>query len=195
MKIVNSFHVSLLKKVSSSHLFPERPTFNQPDPVIVNKNDSSLNEWEVDEIIGKRKRSRRIEYLVKWKNCLKEDNSWEPVSNLTNSTDLVRRFETKEMELNSRRKKNSNSNTNSVQVSCTVNQTQSTANRTYANGVTPKQSNINSPTMQTPIKLYSTRILTPITPITSSTRIIQRLQCSARIRKGKGRRCRNKTLK
>jgi len=68
MNIVNSFYVSRLKKAHSNELFPDRSTFTQDAPVIVNKNDSSLNEWEVEEVIGKGTRHRRIEYLVKWLN-------------------------------------------------------------------------------------------------------------------------------
>jgi len=193
MNIVNTFHVSKLKKVKTSESFPERSTFNKPDPVIVNTNDSSLNEWEVEEIVGKRMNHRRIEYLVKWKNCLIEDNSWEPVSNLTNSTDLVRQYEENEIKLNSRKKNNSVNNIN------TILQTEPILKRTYANVLStrlkPIELNINSTTVQTPIKLYSPRILTPITPIATSTNTLQSLQCAARIKKGEGRRCRNITLR
>jgi hypothetical protein len=165
MNIVNTFHVSRLKKVHASESFPGRSTVRQPDPVIVNTNDSSLNEWEVEEIIGKRVNRRRIEYLVKWKNCPIENNSWEPVSNLTNSTDLVKQYEEIEMELNRRRKKDS----------YTVKQTQPTVKRTYAhvlaNGITSSHSDINATTLQKPIRPYSIRILTPIIPIAQTTKI------------------------
>ena len=153
MNVVNSFYVSRLKKAHSSELFPDRSTFTQPDPVIVNKNDSSLDEWEVEEVIGKRTRHKRIEYLVKWLNCGSEENSWEPVSNLSNSTEKVRQFEESETEINNR---NNNKNRNKTQVN-------------------------------------SIRVLTAITPVSNPHRIEQSLQCSARINKGTGRQCRNKT--
>jgi len=189
MNIVNTFHVSRLKKISTSKAFPERSTFLRPDPVIVNRNDSCLNEWEVEEIMSKRTNRRRVEYLVKWKNCPMEDNSWEPVSNLANSTDLVRQYEQREIEQNS-----SHNKINNGRVSCTVEQNKPTVKRTYASvvstGVTSNQS-----TAQNPTKLYSIRILTSITPTAPTNRIVRSLQCSARIKKGEGRRCRNKTLR
>jgi hypothetical protein len=185
--IVNSFHVSRLKKVNTSQLFPER-SFTQPEPIIVNNNDSSLNEWEVEEIIGRRINHRRVEYLVRWKNCGVEENSWEPVSNLTNSIESVREFERKEIELNRRRNHN---NRNDAQVNSTVNQTLRGANSTTIQNKTTNKLNTNKPQ----VRINSIRVLTAITPISNPHRIEQSLQCSARIKKGKGRRCRNRTLK
>ena len=38
--------------------------------------------WEVAAVIGRRIRRNRIEYLIRWKGCSEEDNTWEPASNL-----------------------------------------------------------------------------------------------------------------
>jgi Chromo (CHRromatin Organisation MOdifier) domain len=190
MNIVNSFHVSRLKKENSSEFFTHRSTVTRPDPVIVNKNDSSLNEWEVEEIIGKRVNHRRVEYLVKWKDCESEENSWEPVSNLTNSTESVRQFERREIE---NRKRHDNNTMNSIKVTHT---TKPTVKPSYAEVLTTiqkKQPTLRPITVQPQVKINSIRILTTITPVSNDRRREQSLQCSARINKGRGRRCRNKT--
>lgn len=191
MNIVNSFHVSRLKKVSSSQWFPERSTFNQPDPVIVNRNDSSLNEWEVEEIVGKRVNRRRVEYLVKWKNCGTEENSWEPVSNLTNSTESVRQFERREIEMNRRR--HGNNTINSIQGNQTKKPTVKPSCAELHATTSQRQPTLIPITVQPQVKVNSIRVLTAITPVSNERRVEQSLQCSARINKGRGRRCRNKT--
>mmetsp|Transcript_26829 Transcript_26829/g.54753 ORF Transcript_26829/g.54753 Transcript_26829/m.54753 type:complete len:1082 (-) Transcript_26829:207-3452(-) len=38
--------------------------------------------WEVDTVIGRRVKRGRVEYLIRWKNCTEDDNTWEPASNL-----------------------------------------------------------------------------------------------------------------
>jgi hypothetical protein len=167
----------------------------QSEPVIVNKNDSSLNEWEVEEIIGKRVNHRRVEYLVKWKDCATEENSWEPVSNLTNSIERVRQFETEEIELNRGRRINSSRNRG---VKLTQAQYKPTVKPSYAQVLaagSQKQPTLSPLTIQPQVNATSIRILTAITPVSNEKRVQQSLQCSARIKKGEGRRCRNKTLR
>lgn len=186
MNIVNSFHVSRLKKVNTSQLFPDRSTITRSEPIIVNGNDSSLNEWEVESIVGKRVNHRRVEYLVKWKNCGIEENSWEPVSNLTNSTERVRQFEREEMELNRRR---TNNNRSDGQVNSMIHQTL----RRITLAEPQHQPTRPFITNNHPVNVNSIRILTAITPIINPHRREQSLQCSARVNKGRGRGCRNKT--
>ena len=41
--------------------------------------------WEVAAVIGRRIRRNRVEYLIRWKGCSEEDNTWEPASNLCDS--------------------------------------------------------------------------------------------------------------
>jgi Chromo (CHRromatin Organisation MOdifier) domain len=183
MNIVNTFHVSKLKKVISSEYFTHRLTGTQPDPAIVNKNDSSLNEWEVEEIIAKRINHRRIEYLVKWKNCGMEENSWEPLSNLTNSNESVKQFERREIERNKRRY--GYNSMNSFQV---IRTTRPTVKPSYAevlSNISQRQPKLKSTTVQPQVKVNSIRIVTAITPVSIERRDGQSLQCSTRIDRGK----------
>lgn len=38
--------------------------------------------WEVEKVIGRRIRRGRAEYLIRWKGCSENDNTWEPAANL-----------------------------------------------------------------------------------------------------------------
>mmetsp|Transcript_37883 Transcript_37883/g.55509 ORF Transcript_37883/g.55509 Transcript_37883/m.55509 type:complete len:935 (+) Transcript_37883:92-2896(+) len=38
--------------------------------------------WEVEKVIGRRVVSGRVEYLIRWKGCPEEENTWEPAANL-----------------------------------------------------------------------------------------------------------------
>lgn len=38
--------------------------------------------WEVEAVIGRRIRRGRVEYLIRWKGCSEDDNTWEPAANL-----------------------------------------------------------------------------------------------------------------
>jgi len=41
--------------------------------------------WEVDHVIGHRKKKGRNEYLIRWKGCSEDENTWEPTKNLCDS--------------------------------------------------------------------------------------------------------------
>ena len=62
-----------------------------PPPDIID----DVPEYEVEEIRGKRKFRRRIEYLVKWKGYPHEESTWIPIHNLPNAMELVAEYEQK----------------------------------------------------------------------------------------------------
>ena len=50
-------------------------------------------EWEVEKIMNKRQIQGRDKYLVRWKGCMAEEDTWESRENLKNASDLVKEFE------------------------------------------------------------------------------------------------------
>ena len=50
-------------------------------------------EWEVEKIMNKRKVRGRDKYLVRWKGCMAEEDTWENKENLKNAMELVEEFE------------------------------------------------------------------------------------------------------
>ncbi|XP_076163102.1 suppressor of variegation 3-9 isoform X2 [Ptiloglossa arizonensis] len=60
---------------------------------------SENNLWEVEKILEKREKNGKLNYLIKWKNWGSEYNSWEPVSNLINCTDILEEFERDKLNL------------------------------------------------------------------------------------------------
>ncbi|CAG2171100.1 unnamed protein product, partial [Oppiella nova] len=56
---------------------------------------SEKNEWEVEKILESRTDGEgKVEYLVKWRDCPHEDNTWEPIESfLKSSRHLIREFE------------------------------------------------------------------------------------------------------
>jgi len=52
-------------------------------------------EWEVERIMNKRKVQGRDKYLVQWKGCTAEEDTWESRENLKNAMELVEEFEKK----------------------------------------------------------------------------------------------------
>jgi hypothetical protein len=85
--------------ISIAHLEPykkdpyDRAEKPVPD-IIVDDSREQHEEWEVDEIIAHRynKRRKREEWLDTWKNFGPEQNTWEPVDNLTNATEQLDTF-------------------------------------------------------------------------------------------------------
>jgi transposase InsO family protein len=89
MTIHPVFHVSLLRKYQPNpEEFSERCQ-PPPPPVVI----GDQQEYEVERILDKRERRRRIEYLVKWVGYELHDATWEPIGNLENAQDVVRDFE------------------------------------------------------------------------------------------------------
>jgi len=53
--------------------------------------DEADNQWEVEKLVRKRKRGRRVEYFVKWLGYPESANEWVPMRDI--STELVTAFE------------------------------------------------------------------------------------------------------
>ena len=60
-----------------------------PPPVEV----ASEKEYEVEEILDRQERREKTKYLVKWKEYMVEENTWEGLENLKNAMKKVETFE------------------------------------------------------------------------------------------------------
>ena len=68
-------------------------------------------EWEVEKIIkseiiaykkrvhGKLRTLQELRYLVKWKGCSEDENTWEPPEHLGNVQELVEQFHLENPEM------------------------------------------------------------------------------------------------
>ena len=87
-RIHNVFHVSLL---SPKH--PDQPTLRsqqQPPPLLV---DAQGPLYAVNDILDRRIRNDKPQYLISWKDYGPEDNTWEPLENLADCMELVEHYE------------------------------------------------------------------------------------------------------
>ena len=87
MKIHPVVHVSSLEPHYEDEFGRKQPP---PPPVTIDNEE----EYEVEEILDKRKHYRKIQYLVKWKGYSLSEASWEPESNL-NCPELLKAFNSK----------------------------------------------------------------------------------------------------
>ena len=60
-----------------------------PQPVVVEGEE----EWEVENILNKRKVRGKDKFLVQWKGFTAEGDTWESQENLQNVGDVLREFE------------------------------------------------------------------------------------------------------
>ena len=60
-----------------------------PQPVVIEEEE----EWEVERIMNKRRVRGKDKYLVRWKECTAEEDTWESKENLKNAMELVEEFE------------------------------------------------------------------------------------------------------
>ena len=94
----NVFHISRLRKVDSPGGNPEDDenmkhkrmvrTFAQPKPFLTTIHPED-DEYEVEKIVGSRKRRSNIEYLVRWTGYNEQEEQWEPERHLTKSMELI----------------------------------------------------------------------------------------------------------
>ncbi|KAH0613238.1 uncharacterized protein H6S33_009618 [Morchella sextelata] len=84
MKVHPVFHVSLLSSAANDPLPGQQQL--PPPPVEV----EGQEEWEVESILDSRDRRGRFEYLVKYAGY--NEASWQPLSDVEHSPDIVKRF-------------------------------------------------------------------------------------------------------
>ena len=83
------FHISKLKKhIDDIELFESRKA-SRPSPEIID----AFEEYEVECIVDKRVRYKKLQYLVKWKGYPEYENTWEPINNLSNAQEAVKAYE------------------------------------------------------------------------------------------------------
>ena len=80
------FHASKLAPYNQSEVVGQKS--QPPPPTLI---DGQL-EYEVEKILQRRKVGRSYQYLVRWKGYGREDDTWEPLSNLTKAKELVDEF-------------------------------------------------------------------------------------------------------
>ena len=81
---------SFVRGAAHSNVSPaseEAPASKEPTGGVMidlaSDDDDEEDYWEVDTILGKRKRRGLVEFLIKWKGCPEgADTSWEPRANL-----------------------------------------------------------------------------------------------------------------
>ncbi len=72
----------------------ETPVLRETRP----KPNAVTGEYEVEEILRKRKFGRQVKYLVHWKRYPVEDSTWEVAANLGNAKELLAEFRKKERQ-------------------------------------------------------------------------------------------------
>ena len=65
----------------------------------------SEEEWEVEKILGKRKRNGRIEYLVSWLGWPDTYDKWYPAADVANAPEAIAEYEAIKPSRRSQRKK------------------------------------------------------------------------------------------
>ena len=93
-------HMSLLHPVFAPELLTKHPNnpmdgqaLPEPGPIILEEEEQAP-EWEVEEIVDARRRSRKLQYRAKWKGW-DEDNNWYDASGFAASKELVKAFHEK----------------------------------------------------------------------------------------------------
>jgi hypothetical protein len=83
--IHNVFHGTLLTPYKETTLNGNK--YQEPIPDLVD----GQPEWEVEQILGTRKRHQQLQYLVRWKGFSEAHDSWEPLSHI-NTDQLIQKF-------------------------------------------------------------------------------------------------------
>jgi len=87
--------ITAFEKMRQTDLLPAAPKKKSGKEVKI-FDESIDDDYEVEKILDKKGKGKNIQYLVKWKNFDKpEDLSWEPLENLTESSEAIEAFENK----------------------------------------------------------------------------------------------------
>ena len=92
MRVHPVFHISLLKRHQPSPQEFVSRTQAPPPPVKIS--GSQDLEYEVQEILNKRRYYGKTQYLVLWKGYPRHDATWEPADNLKNAADALAKYNT-----------------------------------------------------------------------------------------------------
>ena len=76
------------------HEPPPHRREERPPPEIIN----GAEEWEVEEILKRRRMGRGWQYLIKWKGYPHSKDTWEPTRNLSRAKKLVNEFNKRQNE-------------------------------------------------------------------------------------------------
>jgi len=97
-RIHDVFYISLLSPYHETTT--HSPNFTRPPPNLIDGED----EYEVETILNHRhhRRSRMLQYLIKWSRYLHANNTWEPADQV-HAPDLVKSYHHKHPELQVKR--------------------------------------------------------------------------------------------
>ena len=84
--VINISHI----KPYHEHLLGQPVTVPGPSNIM----EDCKEEYGVDHIVDSHYKGKRLEYLVHWKGWSETDQTWEPISNLGNTTDTAWDFHT-----------------------------------------------------------------------------------------------------
>ena len=88
-KIHPVFHASLITPYKET--IAHGPNYEQPPPDLI----EGKEEYEVEEILDKRKQGHGFQYLVKWKGYPNSSNEWITRTNLGNAKELVEVYDSR----------------------------------------------------------------------------------------------------
>jgi len=92
LKLPSTVKIHLVVNVSRVQRYTsqvEGQKKEMPQPMVIEGEE----EWKVEKIMNKRRVRGRDKYLVWWKECTAEKDTWESKKNLKNASDLVEEFE------------------------------------------------------------------------------------------------------